>query len=220
MCEFSGRIQAVRNGGGVMKKAALGVFSLAVLAVVALSLSACAPTQALQGSATVVQPQYLIVPGVRIGNYTLDRTLQSYLQEFGPNPVIERNVGGTGADSYFWPARGVSVSTRDNAVIAVYIITQVLRRGYAAGEPEIVARQRELERYRTLEGLALGQPVAQVKALYGEPEQISPTRETDRFRLNGFVYGRIGLWVTIEAKATPGTVTTIGVFRPGTPRWW
>lgn len=164
--------------------------------------------------------EYLIVPGERIGNFTLDRTIESYLQELGTNPIIHRSFAGTGIDSYSWINNGVSILTHNNVIIAIYIISQALSRSYTEGNLQTIALQRRLERYRTPEGLALGQSVVQVRALYGKPEKIHPIHTTDRLRLTGFAYSEIGLWVTIESRATTETVVVIGVFRPKTPRWW
>lgn len=198
-----------------MKKAkAISLVMVAIIFIAILIGGASPRTQ------VSLAHDYLIIPGKRIGNFTLDRTIQSYLQELGANPLIHRNLGGTGIDAYSWVARGVSILTRENVIVAIYILSQMINHNYTGGDPQTVALQRRLERYRTPEGLSLGQSVARVRALYGKPERMHPIYETERIRLIGFVYSEIGLWVTIESKATPETVLVLGVFRPETPRWW
>ncbi|MGH2454585.1 MAG: hypothetical protein ACRDF5_12665 [bacterium] len=139
----------------------------------------------------------LIVPGQRIGPWTLDMTFNQ----------LERLVG---------PPRekGWSLIEFDQVVpFQVYSWTDA--EAYFLGKSRLVhLRVSQITRFsRTAKGIGIASPLSAVLAAYGRPTAM--TRLGDDFAgLTRVIYDNIGL--ALRVNTITETVVAISVFRPGT----
>lgn len=148
-------------------------------------------------TAAQVPDDKLIVPGTRIGLWTLQMTIPELVGVLGRQIAIATRQSQLGADfqddlrAYVWGV-GLQAYTRDDRSI-------LLLEAYKAPA------------FMTEKGIKFGMPRADVERAYGRPTRVtrwgtSPADVT-------LQYDEIGLEVFLSHDSTVGGV---GVFRPGT----
>lgn len=163
--------------------------TVAVLSVVALLL--LAPSAASQ-----VPDDKLIVPGQRVGAWTLQMTIQEIVGKLGHQEHIASG-GQLGADfqgdlrAYRWSGEGLHAYTRDDRTI-------LLLEAYQA--PQFV----------TDKGVKFGMQRGDVEGSYGRPTRV--TQWGSNTAQVTLWYNDVGLEVFFTRTSTVGG---IGVFRPG-----
>ena len=157
---------------------------------------------ATQAASQVPEDRRLIVPGQRIGAWTLQMTVQDIVGALGrPTRILSgaqliSSLGIVGFQvdlrAYRWERIGLYAYTRDDRSIPLL---------EATGAPEFV----------TEKGVKWDMPRADVESAYGLPTRV--TQRTTHPAEVTLQYNEIGLEVGF---ATTGRVGFIGVFRPGT----
>jgi len=139
----------------------------------------------------------LIVPGQRIGKWTVAMTVEAIVRKLGEPPLLQEGLPIIGIQTqpgvlaYDW--RGPSalgLATRDDRTVLIL---------YTSGSLT----------YKTATGLKYGAPLGSVESAYGEP--------TATILVTGgstVIYERLGLAVRYGVRS----VGLIAVFRPGSAR--
>lgn len=172
-----------------------------VLAVVVLFVSLLAPSAVSQ-----MPDDKLVVPGQRIGKWTLDMTISALEEMNGA-----RNTDGAfcQAHSIYQPVERSRLATPDFAW-TVFRHTWCNRSLFAftLGEngQQVGALGTFLGAYGTVKGLKVGDPPQAFEAAYGKPTVASSVR---------MIYDESGWAARISSY---GTVIVLFVFRPGTAK--
>ncbi len=140
-------------------------------------------------------PDRSIVPGARIGPWTLQMTIDEFVAQLG-RPTRIMSAGQLGADiqtdlrAHNWNSVGLLVYTRD-------------------GQHALLMEINQAPEYVTEKGVRWDTLRADVEAAYGPPTKVSQWGQSN---LN-LLYDGIGLEVYLSQVAR---VQGLGVFRPGT----
>lgn len=144
-----------------------------------------------------VSDDKLIVPGQRVGAWTLQMTVQEIVGALGRQTRISSG-GQLGTDFqgdlrvYRWERVGLNAYTRDDRSILLL---------EADNAPEFV----------TEKGVKWGMPRADVESAYGRPTRVTQWGRLDPAQVT-LQYNEIGLEVFFTQTSSVGG---IGVFRPG-----
>jgi hypothetical protein len=130
--------------------------SIALL--IAISLLVWTPVQAQEQA--VLQDDYLIVPGERIGIYRLGATSASFEESWGAS-LLPGWEGHVFAVKPF----GFGAAFCDDLAVKIFI--------YSAAHPFYPERDALASRYSTKEGIRLGSLAENVQRIYGVPERSS-----------------------------------------------
>lgn len=131
----------------------------------------------------------LIVPGFRIGKWTLDMTMAKLVQMNGPAQSTPWTAGGADLKDGIWRHTWGHLSLR--------AFTQ------GRTEQRIVALVAMDVTYKTAKSVGPGASKESVEAAYGKPTAVTMPFATEP----RWIYDEIGLFVIIESN--------VGVFRPG-----
>ena len=160
-----------------------------VIAAVVLVLLFLAPPVISQ-----VLDDKLIVPGQRIGNWTLEMTIQALTRANGQPALVSPPIWGDGLPGlveHYWPAIGLRAGTFDGQSIA-----------YIEVDPENTA-------YKTEKGIGWNSPSAAVTTAYGTPTAIT----TAGYGRSRWIYDSIGLSFIVL-----NFVRRAEIFKPGSAR--
>lgn len=140
----------------------------------------------------------LIVPGQRIGPWTLEMNVDQFARTVGRTKISK-------------PKMEIDLAVPVNGYCGVEICAY-----YRVKEKIISLRVSHISGFsNTGKGVGVGSPLSKVLAAYGRPT--AKTRFGDDYA--GYarvIYDDIGL--TLRANSVTETVISIGVFRPGTAR--
>ena len=152
----------------------------------------------------------LIVPGQRIGKWTLDMTL-SALVEMNGRPNVTPGTPGTPVD----PMRGGFNDSRDDIWGHWWANIQfsAATRGRDAQRVEYVFTWSSA--FKTDKNIAPGATRQVVEGAYGQPTAVVPQVRGGIPGQQRLVYDDIGLAATIDRS---GTVDSLFIFRPKTAR--
>ena len=162
--------------------------TVAVLSIVGLVL--------LAPSVTSQTPDdNLIVPGRRIGKWTLAMSVEAIVKTLGDPPLLLEGLRTDwgietqpGVLAYDWRGPlGLGLATRDDRTVLVLYTSGTLR-------------------YRTTTGVKYGTPLGSVESAYGKP-----TATILATHGSLVIYDRLGL----AARYRNRSVTVLAVFRPG-----
>ncbi len=158
--------------------------------------------------ASQVRDDRLIVPGVRVGKWTLSMTIDDLLRMNGPATRMLFTAGNAQAtDAVFdytvlgwWDRLPLGAATYDQKTVAFLTLWV-----YSPGSFS----------YKTDRGVGFGTTRSQVLKTYGGPTaETSPLQRLGQTRL---IYDRMGIAFLCDGE----NVWTIDVFRPGTAsRHW
>jgi hypothetical protein len=146
------------------------------------------------------QDDKLIVPGQRIGKWTLEMTVALLEKMNGPAAQVKHSAGNPGESPYphtlfLWKRFGLQASSFDGKSLTQLAVSDIP--------------------YHTRQGVGIGSPLAKVLAAYGRPT--AQTLIGDDFAgLIAVIYDNVGL--ALSANAVTETVIRISVFRSGAAR--
>ncbi len=173
-----------------------------------------------QPAVSQVPDDQLIVPGQRIGKWTLNMTINDLLKMNGPRSGIkykdiEQQFHLDMASKDFWehhwdPLYALTLGRDSQKVMALAI-----ERGYE-----------EKIQYKTAKGIGPGSSQKDLNAAYKGLEPMRrPTAVTmaePGYQVFTVIFDKIGLaawvWGPGEVYQAPGTIVTMIVFRPGTAK--
>ncbi|HEY3248325.1 MAG TPA: hypothetical protein VGK88_08570 [bacterium] len=168
--------------------------------LVAAAFAAAAPGVGVAGAPPYppdVGPPLQIIPGVRIGPYSLTTGLAGLRRLLGspaaasPRPMFDQRPGMTG---YVWR-------------LPAGTLTAWSANGRTIGYLEL----RDNRTYRTVKGIGVGSNSMDVQAAYG-----APTARTAIPGASRYVYNALGLAVFTQGTSTGFMIVGVDVFRPGT----
>jgi hypothetical protein len=147
----------------------------------------------------------LIVPGQRIGKWTLDMTIDDLVGMNGP-----QNANGAGGQKVpVMLAQHTTPDYVDNVYIHAWQNLYLTVGTLGENSQKVVYLTISSEDYKTAEGLSGNTPPQGVETLYGKPTAINEFGGSNGSRM---IYDDRGLAVRIFGNA----VQSITVFRPGT----
>jgi hypothetical protein len=150
-----------------------------------------------------------IVPGERIGPWTLAVTVDDLNRVIGPKQAIGNPEGQT----EFLPRQQDLVKP-----LWIHRWDQVRLRGLTVerDDAQIVGLTIFLDTYRTAEGIGIGSTRGEVMAAYGEPSAETAPSEN----LRHLIYDTLGITVRVRANVAPPEqkVVLVNIFRRGTAR--
>ncbi len=159
------------------------------MAVVVLVLLLLAPPAVSQ----VVPDDKLIVPGVRIGKWTLDMTIQQLVQMNGRPSTVDRAGGADhvppAPQRYIWDRLAFFAITRDGQKVQNFLIGD--------------------EAFKTEKNVGPGSTRVSVQNAYGTPT--AETTVTADGRTTRMIYDAIGFAAVIDG----GVAISVNIFRAG-----
>lgn len=143
-------------------------------------------------AASQVPDDKLIVPGQRIGKWTLDMTMAELVQMNGPPESTPWTAGGADLADGIWRHTWYPHALR----------------AFAQGptEQRIVALVAMSTAYKTTKGVGPATSQKSVEAAYGKPTAVTMVSAAEP----RWIYDKIGLFAIIGGN--------VGVFRPGTAK--